>query len=616
MDIEKMKNYCFPDYQLDDWKLKAEESLRGKLVETLQTDTYENIFLKPLYSVDDEESFTSYPGGADYRRGIYPLGYITNKWKVAQHVKYKTVNELIENLKHAVERGQTALSFELSNDLFPMNEGLTDLLKELYKQFPFAMNAKEYFQQMLENLANLKEIDGSKVSGYIGYDPLSSFVINGSLPQNVEMFFKDWSEMILSYNEKFPHLRTVLIRTSTYHNGGANAVQEIGIAASLGVFYIEELQENGMELNEALSKLLFQFSIGSNFFMEIAKIRAARMVWNRIAEVYGANSNQKGMHISAETSLFTKTLYDKHVNILRAGNEAFAAVIGGIQYLNVGTFENNSNLSERLARNTQLILQEEAHLQHIVDPAGGSWYIEKLTTELAEKAWGFFQEIEAKGGIMEVVKSNWLQRKISEVYEKRKQAIFTRNERIIGTNVYAKLDEAVSDDKDTEINYTAINEIEKIPQMRLSKPYEGLRKKAEKLKGKAVVGLISLGSLKDYKARSDFMKGFLAAGGIKGEESFPISLTDSARDFVASCNTKHFCLCGSNERYETLGFEILTCLLAEFPDKTFYLAGLPAKDLQSKWKEKGIKEFIHIKSNCYEILQTILFEMGVSLDEA
>lgn len=616
MGIEEMKNQSFLNYHHDDWKQKAEESLKGKSIDSLQTATYENILLKPLYSSEDEEFISEYPGGSDFRRGLHSFGNVINKWKIAQKINYKTQEELAENLKQAMERGQTALSFELSE---VMNEKLLDLIVGLYKKFPFAINAKGNFQLILEQILRQPEIESSSVKGYIGFDPLSSFVMNGNIPNEKEKYLKEWSQTIIKYTKSLPNLRTILINTSVFHNGGANAVQELGIAVASGVFYLQELLEKGLEVNEAASKMIFQFSIGSNFFMEIAKIRAARILWNKITEVYGVKMEMRGMHISAETSLFTKTLYDKHVNILRAGNEAFAAVLGGVQYLHVAPFDESAHFSERLARNTQLILQEEAQLQHIVDPAGGSWYIEALTRELAEKAWGFFQAIEAREGLWEVMKSGWLQKEIFAVFEKRKNDTFTRKESIIGTNVYAKLDETVIvHDVLQEASPESLNlfKIERIPQLRLSEPYENLRKRAGKLMKKPEVGLICLGNIKDYKARADFMKGFLAAGGIKGVEKSFISSDDSAKDFVASSGTKHFCLCSSNELYETLGHEILKTLVAEFPGVHFYLAGLPTKDQQTNWVTEGIQQFIHIKSNCYETLESILFQMEVSQNEA
>ena len=626
--LEKIKNQSFPFMSKDEWKEKAEKSLKGRTVESLQTATYEGIILKPLYSQEDEQAVPDYPGGTDYRRGIHPLGYLTNEWKVAQRLTYQTLDELKEKLQQNFDKGQTAISFEVSKSLFEENETLETILGEYSHQHPFSINAKGLHPKLLASLETIGEKKGTSdtIFGYIGSDPVALFAEEGSIS---EEFFNEWMATIVQSSVKLPNLRTILINTSPYHNGGANAVQELGIALAEGIYYLEKLQEAGMELEDIFSKMIFQFSIGGHFFMEMAKLRAARILWNRVAEVYGTKVNNQGMHISAETSRFTKTIQDPHVNLLRAGNEAFAAVIGGVQYLHVDPFNNLSGstyASERIARNTQLLLKEEAQLKQVIDPAGGSWYVEQLTNELAEKSWEFFQQIEAHGGIIEGLKSNWLQKEIATVYDKRNKDCQTRKQSMIGTNVYANLDENVpnlkSQNKESYVlkkGNSFIN-ITAIPQRRLSESFEELRNKArsyEETAGyKPSVGMICLGELKEHKARLDFMKGFLAAGGVKAVESDSIVSFENARSFVSTLPvTKCFCICGTNEQYERVGHEILTSLRTEFPDRVFYLAGLPEKDKQSQWTAEGIKQFIHMKSNCYETLDAIFNELEVSTVE-
>lgn len=622
--LDNFRNQSFPLKTKEDWKAKAEESLKGKSIETLKSSTYEKIILKPLYSQRDAQKAPDYPGGSDFRRGINPLGYVTNDWKIAQRISYQSVDELKEKLHGSIEKGQTALSFEVSEVLFESKEMIYDILGDLPSRFPFAINGRGMQSALLTALTE-RETSANQVSGYVGSDPFSLFVEEGFI---VEEFFKGWMDDIKLANEKLPKLRTVLINTSTYHQGGANGVQELGIAAAAGTFYLQSLLDRGMKLEDVLGKMIFQFSIGSNFFMELAKLRAARILWNKITQVYGAEPKERGMHITAETSSFTKTVYDPYVNLLRAGNEGFAAVVGGVQYLHITPFDDitgSSQLSERIARNTQNILKEEAYLQKVADPAGGSWYVEALTKELAEKAWQSFQQIEAKGGLLEVLKSGWLQDEIAAVQTKREQDVFRRKQSIVGTNVYANLAESAGSAAVQTYNnpigvdrFNRIN-IRKMNNVRLSEPFEKLRKISDEIKSKSSskpkIGMICLGELKYYKPRLDFMRGFAAAGGIEAVDSGSITSLESAKQFVLRQDTKYFCLCGSNDQYESFGHEILSTLHREFPDRTFYLAGLPEKDLHAKWASEGIKQFIHIKSNCYEILSTILTEMEVALDE-
>ena len=615
--MENIRSQVFPDQSINDWKEKAEQSLKGKKVESLNSSTYENIVLKPLYFEGDEHPVSEYPGGSDFRRGKDPLGYITNEWWVAQKILYHSPKELKNKLHEAVGKGQTAISFEITEEIV---EHISEVAGTLPSHYPFALNTEWLQVKLLENLANLYE--GKTLTGYIANDPIALFAEGGFIS---EQFLQDWLEGITFSVNQFPNLRTILIDTTTYHNGGGNAVQELGIAAATGVTYLERLLENGMELSTILAKMIFQFSIGSNFFMELAKLRAARIIWDRITSLYGAKEHARGMHISAVTSSFTKTVFDPHVNLLRAGSEAFAACLGGIQYLHVEPFNEltGSNVfSERIARNIQLILKEEAHLQKVIDPAGGSWYIESLTNQLAEKAWAFFQRIEANGGILEVLKSNWLQQEIAAVYDQRIHDVQTRKQSIIGTNVYAKLDEPVPTIKqkskqfrfskrDSIINITAI------VQHRLAEPFEELRFRAEQIKQKTgagpSVGMICLGEFKQYKARLDFMKGFVAAGGAEAIESPPIFSVEDAVEFISGLKTPFISICGTNEQYEEWGHALIKRLKQEFPDRHFFLAGLPEKEKQSQWLAEGIKEFIHMKSNCYKTLSFILTEMEGTL---
>lgn len=604
--MEQLRNQSFPSKSITEWKEKAEQSLKGKTVESLQSSTYENIILKPLYSSEDQQPAPDFPGGSDYRRGANSLGYVANEWKVAQKITFETVEELFQKLYEAFEKGQTVVSFDATN--FEKNDHFTERLSELSQKYPFAINTKGY--ALLENLSLDKQ-----VAGYVGADPISLFAVEGGISQT---FLQNWEDEILKFNIEYPNLRTVLIDTIPYQNGGASAVQELGIAIAEGVHYLQQLIDKGMPVENAFSRMVFQFAIGGNFFMELAKLRAARIVWNKVAKVYGLEG--VGMEIAAETASFTKTLHDAHVNLLRAGNEAFAAVLGGVQYLHVEPFDEisgSSSFSERVARNIQLILKEEAHLKKVIDPAGGSWYIETLTTQLAENSWAFFQEIQTRGGILETLKSNWLQREIAAVFEKRTKDIQTRKQSIVGTNFYADLNERIPNKKVNK-NIKSILEkdilVEAVLQRRLAEPYEELRSRAAQLTTIPTVGMICLGEIKQYKPRLDFMKGFLAAGGIHTYESGTIVTVEEAKEFVACQNAAYFCFCGTNEQYETFGLELLVSLKSAFPGKTFFLAGVPEN--QTEWLEKGINKFIHVKSNCYETISEILAELEVAQNEA
>lgn len=610
-----MKNASFAPSSNQDWMDVAENSLKGKKLEALNRDTYENIVLKPLYSGADEKGVTGFPGTSDYRRGLHALGYYSNPWKIAQNIPYQTVVELRERLSSALERGQTALSFTLNKELFDLPGELEALLAEFIAKAPFAIESNGLQKSLLPLL--FSNSSKSDAYGYIAEDPISFLVEQGSLSFTLDEYLSTWVTRLQAADQHLPNVKTVLINTTPYHNGGANAVQELAAALATGVYYLEELKVRGLETHTLFEKIIFKFQVGANFFMELAKLRAVRVLWDKIGEAYGVPTDKRGVTIIAETSSFTKTLYDPHVNILRSGNEAFAAVLGGVQYIQVHSFnelEGITPLAERLARNTQLILKEEAFLQNIVDPAGGSWYIETLTNELVSKAWDYFLNIDEKGGILKALESNWLQAEIADVLNKRQKDIFTRKQSIVGTNVYADLQEKskeLVDDRVISLNdlqQEVYHSIQPIRKQRLAEPYEILRRRAERLENNRV-GLICIGELKDYKARADFMTGFLAAGGLMSVKGELVRNAVDADAFVKESQVSHYVLCSSNEIYSEIGLEILKHLKSNNKESRFYLAGLPEKESQNHWLETGIREFVHIKTNCYEFIHSIMKEL-------
>ncbi|HLO10662.1 MAG TPA: methylmalonyl-CoA mutase subunit beta [Pseudoneobacillus sp.] len=603
-----MKNASFITPSNQDWKVAAEESLKGKKIDSLMRNTYENIVLKPLYSKEDKLESNAFPGGSDFRRGVHAVGYHSNPWKIAQKVAYQTVEELKEKLENNLVRGQTALAFRIEKSLLGLPEQLVGLLSRFIEMAPLAVETNGFQKQFINHLISVGGINNAV--GFFAEDPLSLWVKSGSF--SLDEYLNLWPDTIQIIDQHIANVKSILIDTTTYHNGGANAVQELAIALATAVYYLEELSTRGIDIEKLFTKMIFKFQIGANFFMEISKLRAVRVLWDKIGEAYGVSSEHRAMEIIAETSNFTKTLYDANVNILRSGNEAFAAVLGGVQYLDVHSFnelEGLTPLSERLARNTQLILKEEAYLGNIVDPAGGSWYIESLTNELVEKAWDYFLTIDEKGGILASLESNWLQSEIAEVLHKRQQDVFYRKQSIIGTNVYADLQEITNEVISREDCVTVDNQsIKPIKSRRLSEDFESLRHRALLLKNNQV-GLISLGELKEYKARADFMTGFLASGGLAVVRSSSIHSINEAQTFIEHNQLKHYVICGSNDMYSEIGLDLVKHLKENYPFRSFYLAGLPEKDSQADWLEAGISNFVHIKTNCFAFNSSIIAEL-------
>jgi methylmalonyl-CoA mutase len=680
-DISTMKNQSFPSPTYEEWKQEVEKSLKGKPIEKLYSNTYENLRVKPIYTRKDIESLEhieQYPGFPGYVRGIEANGYIHEPWAVSQELSANSPKEWNEIVKHDLERGQTEIHLVLDKlgfhitSLNDMEEMFSGISLQDYSLRVDAGESSLSFWALLAAYLQKQQIPPERVRGTIGMDPLAALVQKGELQSALTTLYDVMSDVTAWAKENMPNVKTIIVHSEPYHNGGANAVQELAFAFATAVEYLNECLDRGLTIDEAAQRISFSFAIGSNFFMEIAKLRAARLVWANIIQAFGGNEESQKMSIHARTSYFTKTVYDPYVNMLRATTEAFAATVGGANSIHVSPFDEAiqpaDEFSRRIARNTQLILLEESHLGKVIDPAGGSYYVESLTAQLAEEAWKLFQHIEAKGGMTKALEEGFVQAEVEKVAELRKKNVETRKEKIVGTNLYANL--AESPVKRTESNNhvsasseglmneenvtqliagfnekkfveTAISmvsrratarEIEKaleangpsmniqpIQQWRLAKPFEQLRKASEahleKHGSRPKVVLINLGAIPNHKARADFITGFFEAGGFEVVKNNGYMSAKEAVEGALSAAGTHYVICGTDESYVETVPAIATELKKVNSRLRLYVAGKQAPELEETFIQAGIDGFIHIGSNCYETLAEFMKDMGVALDE-
>lgn len=463
---------AFPRPTYEAWRQAAEKALKGKsFEETLVTRTYEDILLQPIYMPESIESLphvtSMLPGMAPYGRGTHTLGYIQKTWDVAQELVADTPQTCNQIVKQDIKRGQTmihivldtrtCLGMDTDQAQSGARNGLSLCTREDVKQtfeginleqFPILIQSGVSAQSILALLvAVLREqgLSEEALHGCIGMDPLGLWIKEGTLPYSLEGVYDAMSQMTLWASHHAPALQTVLVQGHPYHDGGGNAVHELAFSLATGTAYIRAMQEREIDIDVIAPRIRFSFSLGSNFFMEIAKLRAARILWTKIVTAFGGSEASAKMIMHGRTSYWTKTVYDPYVNMLRTTTEAFAGVIGGVDSLHASPFDEAigeaDEFSRRIARNTQLLLKEEAHLGKTIDPAGGSWYIEVLTDQLARKAWELFQHIEAKGGMVRALEDGIPQQHIAELACTRKQNIGFRKERIVGTNIYANMKE-------------------------------------------------------------------------------------------------------------------------------------------------------------------------------
>jgi len=626
------QDITFPSIDYEAWKQEVEKSLKDKPFEKLHKNTYENITLKPIYTKQDIEEISflkEMPGEGSNVRASNLTGYVNQPWHVSQDLDILSPSEFNLALKEALNNGQTMIHFTLQ----PQNsssEGLAlhsleDMSEALdginLSTTPVLIDVKSDLLSFLSLVDSFTKVD--TLTGTIAMDPLAFLVEQGELSIKPEVAFDQLAKSVKWAMEKKTKLRTILVTGTPYHNGGANAVQELTYTIGTGIEYISELLERGLSIDEIASRMTFTFSIGSNIFMEIAKLRAARIIWSTVMDAYGGNEDSSKMKIHARTSAFTKTIYDPYVNILRSTIEAFSAIIGGVESLHVSAFDEpikrSDSFSRRIARNTQSILREESFLHKVIDPAGGSWYVESLTNELAEKAWELLNKIEAQGGMLQALKSGVVQESISTVFNERLVNVNHRKEKIVGTNMYANIQEKTN--RKPEIynkskESTPAISIRPILAVRISEGFEQLRKVSEdylQATGeRPKVGLLNLGPIPEYKPRADFITGFFEAGGFQVLKNDGYLTVEKAITGAKAMKLSTFIICGKDEKYS----EMVPNICRELKDTNMhirvYLAGKQEKELEALYQNAGIEDFIHIGTDCFTFLQQLQYEMGVA----
>ncbi|MCC5800278.1 methylmalonyl-CoA mutase family protein [Rossellomorea vietnamensis] len=597
MKLSDMKSQSFSRHTLSQWEEAAEKALKGKGISSLHTSTYENIDLKPLYTKTDVPARDRVK---DYIPNIEGKLERASKWFISQSIQRDSWEELTTAVKDALSRGQNCLSFSIGD--LKKEEHLNQFLKEMISfDTPIFSIDKKTSLSIIEMEEN-REWKG--MYGIVGFDPLSE----GEWADEDRL--EEWMKVVKQVDKHLPEVKTIIVNSAPYHNRGASATQELALALCEGVAYIEAILEKGLTLESAAEKMHFHFAVGSHFFMEMAKIRAFKKLWQSVLTSYGLSEQSiaKSISISAETSRFNKSTLDTYVNILRGGGEAFSAILAGVDYLVVAPFnEVNgevSALSERIARNTQLILGEEAHLDKVLDPGGGSYYVEWLSEEVGKRAWEEFQQVDKEGGILGLLANGTIEEKIKSVRDSRILDLATRKNSMIGTNIYANLEETLP--------------ISPAAGERLSLPFEKLRERAQKLGNHPTAGLIGLGELKTYKPRADFVKGFLATGGIHVDQSTDCFSKEDILQFVEETRYPYYVVCGKDEEYHDKLSMITEAVHHVDSSIVIDLAGRIPDDSRSEWILKGLNGSIYNKQNILIKLDELLaiWEEGKDNDEA
>nr|WP_320013163.1 methylmalonyl-CoA mutase family protein [uncultured Desulfobulbus sp.] len=460
----------FPANSHAQWMEAVDKQLKGKPFEkSLVKKTYEGIDIQPMYFMHDLEGLPqvdSLPGERPFVRGTIASGNRVNAWNIAQEITLASPEEFNRAASYDLSRGQNSLNIILDKATLTGQD--PEVAPELVGKGGLSLtclsDAKVAFQDidlskhpirlscgaagvapfaMIAALVEEQGGDTKLLEGSLAVDPLGTLAVEGQLQGSLAQYYDQMAQLTRWALEHAPKLRTIAINTDGYRNSGGSAVEDIGFALATGVTYIRELMERGLAIDDIAAKMSFEFSIGNDFFMEIAKFRAARMTWTQVVESFGGNENSQKMYIHARTGTWNKTEVDPWVNMLRVSTEAFSGIAGGVDSMHVGPFDEifrtPNEFSRRIARNVHIVLKEEGHFDKVVDPAGGCWYVEKITAQLAELSWALLQEVEKAGGMSAALDKGMPQDTVAEVAAKRAKNVATRTDRFVGTNMYPNL---------------------------------------------------------------------------------------------------------------------------------------------------------------------------------
>lgn len=614
----------FPPVSTDEWMEVVTKDLKGAdFQKRLVWRTKEGFNVNPFYRAEDIEGFNaleSLPGQFPYVRSTKK----DNNWCVRQEIKVVDFAEANKKALVLLEKGVTSFGFNVPKQHLSA-ENLAILLQGIAPD-KVELNFKTCISRTID-LAKLvvdyikgQNLDVMKCFGSVEFDPFRKILKKGVDEPN-------WVEKaveIVNITAPLPRYRSIIVTGNMMNDAGAYGYQELGYSLSYGNQVLSKLIENGVEPSTAAKKIKFKFGVGSNYFMEIAKFRAARWLWAEVVNAYKPpcphdcdNKADDGtcrcaakMNIHAITSSFNQSLYDPYVNLLRTQTEAMSATLGSVDSLTVRpfdeAFETPTEFAERIAVNQQLLLKEEAHFDKVTDPSSGSYYIETLTSSLAEQAWKLFLETE-EAGFYNSLKSGAVQDAINKTADERFNAIANRREIMLGTNQYPNFNETMSDKIDESTvgcgcgcgNSQGPTPLKSLNKNRLADQFNELRLATEKSGKRPKVFMLTIGNLAMRLARSQFSSNFFASAGYEIIDNLGFKTVEEGVKAAKEKGADLIVLCSSDDEYPVFAPEANEML--KDSNELLVIAGAPA--CMDELKAQGIEHFINVKSNVLETLK-------------
>ena len=610
------KEKLFTEFQAptkQEWLDKIEVDLKGAdFQKKLVWRTNEGFNVQPFYRLEDLKDLKTpdaLPGEFPFVRGNKKDN---NEWYVRQNIVVTDPAEANKKALDILMKGVDSIGFKLGHAELSA-EFIETLLKDIRLDcvevsYRACLRHAMQLADLLVAYIDKMGYDKDKIVGGLGFDPIERMLMKG---KDSSFLLPDMPKLVEKLKD-YPQLRCVMVHSDLLNNSGAYIVQEMGYALAWGNEYLQQLVDACVDVDLAASKIKFYMGISENYFMEIAKFRAARMLWAQIVSQYTDCKEGAKMHVCATTTSYNLTLFDSYVNMLRTQTETMSAALAGVESIVVTpfdeTFEVPTDFAERIARNQQLLLKEECHFNKIVDVAGGSYFLEHLTDALAEQAWKLFLSVEEEGGFLKAAKEGKIQEAINETNKTRHANAGKRKEFILGTNQFPNFTEK-SEGKEPKAcccNCAEGSDIPAIKAMRLASDFEELRLKVEKAKKVPVAFMLTIGNLAMRQARAQFSCNFLAAAGYKVIDNLGFETVEAGAEAAKKAGADIVVLCSSDDEYAEYG---VPAFKAVGESALFVIAGAPAcsEDL----KAAGIENFIHVRVDQLQTLKEFNEKLGI-----
>jgi len=625
IDQKEMLFAEFPSISTEEWEKKIMADLKGAdYTKKLVWDTGEGFQVKPYYRADDLKSL-EYIGQLKKARPVIFDEGRGNDWIVRQDIPTSDISEANRLAVEASGHGANAIGLNAME--VTTRQHMSSLLKgiDLEKTWIYFISSKSYplTLELFIYEVTRQGLKSEHINGGINFDPLSYLLLHGDFYLSFKSNLEEAEYLLNTIRKRLPRFRAITVNGHYFQNSGSSLVQELGFSLVSANEYLSSLTAKGFTADLLSPEILFHFACGTNYFMEIAKLRAARILWAKIIEQYNPQSARSfKMFIHTSTASWNKAIYDPYVNMLRTTTEGMSAAIGHTDSLAIGPFDKPFRMpdefSSRIAKNQQLIFKEESYLNRVSDPASGAYYIECLTDSLAGHAWDLFRQVEGMGGMIEAVKTGFVQDEIGKKRKQKEEDIAFRKSVLIGTNQFPELKETMLEKVQNpgNLDESSIGTYKKLHPFRVSHPIEELRLSMEAFikngNHRPEVFLFTYGNQAMMRARAGFTTNFFGCAGFSITDNLKF---DTIEEGIAEAIRKVpaiVVLCSSDEEYEDLAIRAVPALKAALPGLITIVAGYP-KYKREEIMKAGVDDFIHMRSNLLESLRTFCSQIGIPL---